>query len=196
MSLKIYDKKNNNKESLAEIYNLLTEEFKTMPVNIERTHSAFKSIGVAVEKLSEQDAIDKIILFWVTYFTFFSRVNFLLNVVKVSEKDRRIKGKEVKEFTEIVNSHIVEEIDSSLHYMQWHISYFYFRFFEVRNEIDLGETITSLYLRAYQSAVDYVDSQSSKSASKFSEIYTLEILLKRKLMNKIDSLQSMADTED
>jgi hypothetical protein len=30
MNLKIYDKKKNNNESLAEIYNLLTEEFKSL----------------------------------------------------------------------------------------------------------------------------------------------------------------------
>jgi hypothetical protein len=196
MNLKIYDKKHNDNDALVEMYTCLKNEYQEISDYRESTIEAFKPLEVAIEKLETKEAIDKIILYWVANLTYFIRVNYLINIVKLSDKTRRIKKKEIKDFTEIANSHIIDQIDSALTYSQFHISYFYFRFIEVRQERDLGETLLNAYLEAFQSAIGFVDTKFGNSASKFSDNYTLEILLKRKLIDKIDGLQSMAGTED
>jgi hypothetical protein len=196
MNLKIYDKKYNDNDALVEIYTYLKNEYQEISDYRELTIEAFKPLGVAIDKLETKDAINKIVLYWVANFTYFARVNYLINIVKLSDKTRKIKKKEIRDFTEIANSHIIDQLYSALTYTEFHISYFYFRFIEVRQEKDLGEILLNAYSEDFHSAIGYVDTKFGNSASKFSENYTLEILLKRKLIDKIDSLQSMADTED
>jgi hypothetical protein len=191
MNLKIYDKKYNNNESLAEIYTYLKYEYLEISKYREKNSEAFHPLESVVEKLETKEAINKMVVYWGMNLTYFSHINFLTNIVILSEKSRKTKKKEIRDFVEIANSHITNQLNASIALVQIHISYLYFKYIESRKERNFSQSLLNAYLEAFQSAVEAVDSELGNAASKFAEMYTLETLIEQNVLQKIKQLENM-----
>jgi hypothetical protein len=189
LNLKIYDKKVYWKDALAEVYNILAQENENMYKLAELTNSEFKSLDIAVDSLEEKAAINKIISHWTSFLLYVSRVNFLINIVTLSNESRGVKKKEINEFRNTATSDIESRLDAALFWIQFHISYFYFKFIEIREEPNTNKTIVEIYLNSFQSAVDFIDDKSGNGATKFRDKYSLKETIKIECLNKIIEIE-------
>jgi hypothetical protein len=185
LNLKIYDKKVYWKDALAEVYNILTQEYENIYKLGELSNSEFESLDIAVDSLEEKEAINKIILHWTSFLLYVSRVNFLINIVTLSNESRGVKKKEINEFRNTATGHIESRLDTALFWIRFHISYFYFKFIEIREEPNTNKTIVEIYLTSFQSAVNFIDEKSGNGATKFCDNYSLKDTIKIKCLKEI-----------
>ena len=195
LNIKAFDKKYNWKESLADLYTRLTSEFEKTSAFNEKTTTLFRNASNSKVELEDKDAVEAIVKYWVFILIYICRVNFLINIVDTEKELKRIKDKERKEFISISENHIMNQIDHYLSYSHSQLFYFYFKFIDVRNEINLVEKISAIYLNAFKSAVRAVDKESLKAASKIVNKYDLEELVKYKCNELIEKFYSW-ETED
>jgi hypothetical protein len=196
LNLKIYDKKVYWKDGIAEIYDILTQQFKNMSEIEEINSKPFDNLDIALSSLELEKAIDKIILHWTSFLLYVSRVNFLINIVTLSNESRGVKKKEINEFRNTATSHIDTHLVSALFWIKFHTDYFYFKLFEIREDSDINKTIVKIYLNAFQSAVNFIDKKSGNGATKFSENYSLRNIIESKCLKVLEELDNLAADDD
>lgn len=196
LNLKIYDKKIDNNNAVAEIYRVLTSEFETMSQNDLKLNSDFEDIDIAVQTLDEKKAIDKIILYWISYLNYFNRVNYLINIMNLSTDIRKIKSKEISKFIDQAEKHIQGHLKFALSGTRRHCSYLFFKLFEVRNDKNIQIKMQDIYLAAFNSALNYVDSKTSSSGTKLSKKYLLENLIGREFIKHWNDLLALEAKRD
>lgn len=196
LNLKIYDKKVYWKDGIAEIYDILTKQFENMSAIEEINSKPFDNLDIALSSLELKKAIDKIILHWISFLSYVSRVNFLINIVTLSNESRGVKKKEINEFRNTATSHIDSHLVTALFWIKFHTDYFYFKLFELHEDSDINKTIVEIYLNAFQSAVNFIDKESENGATKFSENYSLRNTIESKCLKALEELDNLPAEDD
>jgi hypothetical protein len=194
LNLKIYDAKIHWKESVAELYKVLIEDYEKTIKSRKELSVWFESrADIDHDEVSDKLAIEKIIEYWSIFFIYVSRVNFLKNVLSQNQSAGIFKGKEIKEFNKTADSYIQDQLESFVMYMQPQLFYFFIGFFDIRHETSLSDKIKTLYLNALSSSTKGVDKVMSNSASKISQLYALENLVTAKCEHQLQIYMSQSD---
>jgi len=193
LNLKLYDKKVNSKSALAEIYELLIKEYKSISEYNNMNTVVFSDIKTALNNLESKQVVNKIILFWTSILLYISRVNFLINITAVGVSSGRVKKRDLDEFTEITKKHIDSVINSALNLVDMHISFLYFKYWETQKSSETNNLLIETYLNSFQTAMQVVDKKTSNSAIKITDNYSLGKLIELRCIHKLELLDTYKD---
>ncbi len=193
LNLKLYDKKVNSKIALAEIYELLIKEYKSISEYHNMNTVVFSDIKTALNNLESKQVVDKITLYWTSILLYISRVNFLTNITSIGVNSGRVKKRDLDEFTEITKNHIDSVLKSALDLAEMHMSFLYFKYWETQKSSEINSLLVETYLNSFQSAMQVMDKKISNSSTKISDNYSLRKLIELRCIQKLESLDTYKD---